>query len=379
MNTSASDNLEPEREITRSRAPQDLPLSQQALELLPFPLTICTCEGLCIGVNTLSEQLFRIPRASVIGTLNVLANVTDQDTSRPALFAAAVAGKAGQMPPTYYDFSFPGSQSSDRAGCWVTISYFPFRDGDGHVTHVGIMPQDVTERVEAERKTSLFTALVENAHDGIGMTDLSGRIIYCNPALGRLTGYGNAMIGKSLSDMHPDDIEGVAADTAQGIAQGHWHSQMRIHRADGSDIPADIAGFLLRDGDGQPSNMAAIVRDLSAEQAREQELRLVKFTLDRAADSIYWFTQDGQIVYANDTASATLGYSLDEMLRMSIFDITVGLDREHMEQIWTAIKSHESQRFEFGAAPQGWARVPGRGCLKLSGIRGPGVRLHLLA
>ncbi|MBX0328366.1 PAS domain-containing protein, partial [Oscillochloris sp. ZM17-4] len=175
MHTSSPANLEPERQIIRSGAPQDLPLSQEALEALPFPLTICTCEGLCVGVNTLSEQLFRIPRAAVIGTLNVLTNATNQDASRPALFAAAVAGTVGQSPPMCYDFSFPGSLGSDRASCWVTISYFPFRDGDGRVTHVGMMLQDVTERVEAERQMSLFSALVENAHDGIGVTDLSGR------------------------------------------------------------------------------------------------------------------------------------------------------------------------------------------------------------
>jgi rsbT co-antagonist protein RsbR len=282
----------------------------------------------------------------VIGTLNVLTNVTNQDTSRPALFAAAVAGKTGQAPPICYDFSFPGSQGAERASCWVTMTYFPFRDGDGQVTHVGMMIQDVSERVEAQRQTSLFTALIENARDGIGVTDLSGRITYANPALGALTGYGNAMVGKSLSDIHPTDIGDVATETAQAIAQGHWHSQIRIRRADGSDIPADIAGFLLRDGDGQPSNMAAIIRDLSMERAREQELRLVKFTLDRAADSIYWFNLDGQIVYANDTASVTLGYSLEEMLSLRIFDISVGLDEQRMEQIWTAIKHQQSKLFE---------------------------------
>lgn len=346
MNTSPSANVAPERPQMRSRAPQNLPLSQAALEALPFPLTICTCEGLCVGVNTLSEQLFRIPRAALIGTLNVLTDVTDQDTSRPALFAAAVAGTTGQAQPTYYDFSFPGTQDSDRVGCWVTIRYFPFHDDDGRVTHVGMMLQDVTEQVEATRKTSLFAALVENAYDGIGVTDLSGRITYSNPALGRLTGYGSAMIGKSLNDMHPDDMKTIDADHAQAMAQGHWRSQMSIRRADGSSFPADIAGFLLRDDDGRPSSTAAIVRDLSTERAREQELRLMKFTLDRAADSIYWFNQDGQIVYANDTAGAMLGYSRDEMLHMSIFDISVGLDRAQMAQIWTAIKHHESQLFE---------------------------------
>ncbi|NNJ12368.1 PAS domain S-box protein [Chloroflexales bacterium ZM16-3] len=346
MNTSSSGNLEPERQIMRSSAPQNLPLSHEALESLPFPLTICTCDGLCVGVNNLSEQLFRIPRAAVIGTLNVLTNATNQDTSRPALFAAAVAGKAGQSPPMYYDFSFPGSQGADRASCWVTISYFPFCDGDGHATHVGMMLQDVTEQVEAERKMSLFSALVENAHDGIGVTDLSGRITYCNPALGRLTGYGDQMIGKSLSDMHPDDMEVVAADHAQAMARGHWHNQMNICRADGSSLPADVAGFVLRDADGKPSSTAAIVRDLSAERAREQELRLVKFTLDRAADSIYWLKSDGQIAYANDTASTTLGYTREELLLLSIFDVAISLKSNDMGQIWTAIKHHQAQLFE---------------------------------
>jgi PAS domain S-box-containing protein len=44
-------------------------------------------------------------------------------------------------------------------------------------------------------------------------------------------------------------------------------------------------------------------------------------SLERASDSIYWFDRSARIAWANDTACRSLGYTLDELLGLSIAEI----------------------------------------------------------
>ncbi len=60
------------------------------------------------------------------------------------------------------------------------------------------------------------------------------------------------------------------------------------------------------------------------------ELQMMRFSVDRAADSVFWLSREGSIIYVNDAACAERGYSRDEMLGMKIFD----LDPDYQPGIW---------------------------------------------
>ncbi|MET3124555.1 PAS domain S-box-containing protein, partial [Oxalobacteraceae bacterium GrIS 2.11] len=65
-------------------------------------------------------------------------------------------------------------------------------------------------------------------------------------------------------------------------------------------------------------------------QASLRELEMMRQTVDRASDSVFWLTRDGEIIYANDAACAERGYTRTEMLGMKIFD----LDPDYQPGIW---------------------------------------------
>lgn len=248
-----------------------LPMSQEALEAMPFPFTIYTHDGLYVAANDLVEQLFRVPKAAVIGRFNFLTDPVSEGNGTRALFQAAVAGQRGEAPPTYYDFSFPGTHSPDRPGCWIANTFLPFRNATGQVTHVGMLIQDVSERVESEQKTLRLTAMIENAVDAMGTIDLQGRITYCNAAYLALTGYGVELLGQPITTIFVDDGDVVSSAVNQATTQGHWQGQLMARRADGRSFPAEVSAFPLRDHVGQMIGVAAIIRDLTEERAREDE------------------------------------------------------------------------------------------------------------
>ena len=62
----------------------------------------------------------------------------------------------------------------------------------------------------------------------------------------------------------------------------------------------------------------------------DDELKMMRFSVDSARDSIFWLSREGGILYVNDAACAERGYSRDEMLGMSIFD----LDPDYQPGVW---------------------------------------------
>ena len=80
-------------------------------------------------------------------------------------------------------------------------------------------------------------------------------------------------------------------------------------------------------------------------EIEENEQRL-KSILDGAGDACVLFAQGGgEIVYANDAATELLGYSLEELLALRVFDISSSLDRtEWFERVRIVSKIRSHQR-----------------------------------
>lgn len=76
-----------------------------------------------------------------------------------------------------------------------------------------------------------------------------------------------------------------------------------------------------------------------AERMRlDEALYLTRFTVDRVADALYWMDVNGRFVDVNDAACRMLGYTREELLTMSVFDINPGASLEGWRQIWQDLK-----------------------------------------
>ena len=65
-------------------------------------------------------------------------------------------------------------------------------------------------------------------------------------------------------------------------------------------------------------------------QQTDSALEKMRFSVDRAGDSIFWIGRDGSILYANKAACTDRGYSSEELLGMKIFD----LDADYQPGVW---------------------------------------------
>lgn len=65
---------------------------------------------------------------------------------------------------------------------------------------------------------------------------------------------------------------------------------------------------------------------------------LLKYSIEHAACSVLWFDQDAKVVYGNQTACSSLGYSDNELLNLFAFDIYPDYTTENWHEHWQIVK-----------------------------------------
>ncbi len=77
-----------------------------------------------------------------------------------------------------------------------------------------------------------------------------------------------------------------------------------------------------------------------------QDARLSKFCLEHASVCAVRLDPDGRILYANRNACDSLGYSLEELADMTVFDIDINLNRERWPRSWEKLCDAGFSTFE---------------------------------
>ena len=211
---------------------------------------------------------------------------------------------------------------------------------------------DISERRRSEEESRAseekYRRLVESSNDAIFVAEAeTGILIDANEQAEKLLGLPREkIIGMHQTTLHPPQ----EADRYARIFAGHAHDErsfipdVLVRRADGRDVPVDISANKIEIGG--KAVLQGVFRDITERKAAEEKLRLTQFALDQAVDAIYWMTPVGRFVYVNQAASNMLGYSRDELLKMSVADIDPALPDGVPPEMAKATKDAGSGRVE---------------------------------
>ncbi|MCT7960412.1 ATP-binding protein [Laspinema sp. D1] len=86
--------------------------------------------------------------------------------------------------------------------------------------------------------------------------------------------------------------------------------------------------------------------EIRARSLLEETRDVLEFSINNAADSVFWLTPNGRFFYVNDAACITLNYSRKELLSLSVHDINPDLPAEVWPEYWEEIKEFGSVRLE---------------------------------
>ncbi len=171
---------------------------------------------------------------------------------------------------------FPRADGSLDYVRWQTL---PWRDAQGEIGGILMYSEIVTERIKAEEERRNLAAIVNNTSDCVSVASLEGKILYINPAGLELVGLDNleAIVGRDAIDFYiPRDQESIIQGITEDLmTKGRWQAEKHLrHWGTGEEIIADVNIFLMKDSlTSQPLYSAAVIRDLRAAKAAEQQLQ----------------------------------------------------------------------------------------------------------
>lgn len=122
-------------------------------EQVPISLGVFRADGLIVSGNAAGEAMFGIRRDFMFGVLNVLTNPATVETGTPGIFEEVLRGDVVTRPPYSYDVTRAVPEAEGRGDViWYETTYFPIRQPDGTITHVGSITHDVTAHVERQQQ-----------------------------------------------------------------------------------------------------------------------------------------------------------------------------------------------------------------------------------
>jgi len=176
----------------------------------------------------------------------------------------------------------------------------PLKDDEGNIYGILGYSRDVTEQFAAMEQIQQQSSIIETSNDFIALTDMEGHLLYINPA-------GLAMLGMetwegtSIPDYHGEaDYQHVVEEGIPvALREGLWRGENTLKHVDGHLIPVSQSLFIIRDDEGNPKNMAAIMQDISERKAAEAAVQ------KRASELA---------TVAEVSAAATTNLNVDELL-----------------------------------------------------------------
>jgi PAS domain S-box-containing protein len=129
---------------------------------------------------------------------------------------------------------------------------------------------------EAREQHALFRSIFDGVPEGIALIDQERDIVMVNPALTRIFGYGaNDLIGASTLKLYACPTEWkdqtvILRDVDRIRLQPRI---IRFQRKSGEMFPGEVISAPYRNGRGELRGYIGIIRDVSEEQRREEELR----------------------------------------------------------------------------------------------------------
>jgi len=138
-----------------------------------------------------------------------------------------------------------------------------------------------------------------------------------------------------------------ACDSPLDVANG-----FHLVRQDGSGLVGDVVVQTIRNLEALVTGFICTTRDVSERHRALDGLRPAEFNLtffktaiDRSPSAAYWLDSSGGCVYVNDSACRTLGYSRDELQRLTMIDIARG-SSSLWDRIFASIKNQGSNTLQ---------------------------------
>lgn len=306
----------------RKQLDKELHLQALVLDQIQEQVTITDLDGTVTYVNRAETEALASPKENRLGRhVSVYGDGPQADATQDEIAEATRRFGAWRGKVVNY--------RADGSPMLIDLRTSLVRDESGKpVAMVGVST-DITEQQVAEETLRVseerYRRLHESLLDAFAMVDMAGYIREWNPAFQDMVGYSADELRQlTFFDLTPDkwhEME-VRIVAEQIIPDGHSEVYAKEYiRKDGTVFPVELRAFLIRDKDGQPEAMWAIVRDVTERKKTEERMQLAQQIFDNAGEAIFVSDLQGNLLDVNAEACRLAKYTREEMLRLRNVDI----------------------------------------------------------
>lgn len=263
-----------------------------------------------------------------------LRTMTSPDLIAPAWHPLLDKARNGQiLVRGYSDLFEMGIRRKDGSILMTEGRGALLQDEHGQPAGIWAIFRDITERKRAEEalreSEARFRELYERMQDGLVLTDMTGHLMSCNPAFAAMLGYREEELrGRHFQEITPPGWEAVDAEGMRQVLQQGFGTlvEKSYFRKDGTTVPVEAIGSLMRDAQGAPTGILVVARDITARKRAEEQLRESEAKYRRLFENLRnaFVSTDmaGHVLESNEEFLRMTGYSAEELRRMTYPEYT---------------------------------------------------------
>ncbi|HRU40190.1 MAG TPA: PAS domain-containing protein, partial [Candidatus Goldiibacteriota bacterium] len=212
------------------------------------------------------------------------------------------------------------------------------KDKNGRIAGMLSSGNDITELKKARGLLSeseeKFNAALKASMSPYASVGVDGRILDCNRAAASMLGYGEReIIGRHIrSLMTPDSAKKALKALSVVIKKGYsYGGEYRLKRKGGKVLEVIISSAAVKDESGRFLRTISFIEDVTERKFMESVLReseeKYRSIFDASNDAVFVVRLDGKgrpgkFIAVNSAACRQLGYTREELLKLSPSDIT---------------------------------------------------------
>ncbi len=180
------------------------------------------------------------------------------------------------------------------------------------------------------RSKAEFEAMFKSIPDAVIFTDTDRRIVMCNPAVSKMFGYSdNELTGNTTEMLYadPDDFKDQGRRRYRtGPDAENTPYEIRYKHKDGHFIWTETLGTQVVDTNGTVIGFIGMCRDISKRKQTEKALieseTYNRMLFEQSPIGLALCRLNGELIDINPTYAEIIGYSVEETLKLSYWEIT---------------------------------------------------------
>jgi len=122
--------------------------------------------------------------------------------------------------------------------------------------------------------------------------------------------------------------------------------EIKLIKKDGDEFYVQMDTVALPPHGKNKVQFQTTIIDISKIKGTERKLKITQSSVDNSSEEIFWITKDSKFIYANEAASKSLGYSIDELLIMGVQDIDPNFPNNLWSEHWANLMENKKIVFE---------------------------------